>query len=250
MLSELVESIRQFLETEISPFAPDSFAIIYGSSVRTRSLQSDLDVAFVLSKAIPGIQERAEVFIRELHDKHSLIIDQEVPFANKLVYTPSQVRNALSLSYFIDPLSNRCVVSPVRKEKDFLASAEVNGRLLLNALTTPHIVVGETERVSRFQELAGRQICLLSITLLLQDNEKISPDNSFAVLETGRSGEKGEMYLGYKTEYEDTRKALKELLLESYNGLARDGTLLKQGDGWTMLDDPIMNIQKGASNAR
>ncbi len=223
MHEQLLTDVRLFLQESILPSAPQSFAIIYGGSVYKKNSRSDLDIAFVLSENLTTLQPLIERFVKRLHRNYHLEVDEEVPYSNKLVYFPNDIIEAMKLECFID--NNTIHVPRVRKNRQFLESPEVKARLLLNALTTPHQIIGQSPYSDQLERLAARQMSLLALALTQSRGLSPTITNCLTVLEKGEDAERGELYLGYKTEYPAVRAALKTLLKSALHSLRDQGVL-------------------------
>lgn len=220
---EILASIRRFLQKEILPVAPGSFAVVYGGSIYKKRSLSDIDIAFVLSTNSVDIFKKAESFIKSIHEQYQLRTDEEVPYSNKLVYYPSEIKDAINLSCF--KVDDTFIVPAVEKSREFLQSSAIKQRLFLNALTTPHHIIGRSKYSRKLEQIAGRQICLLGLSLAKRRNLDESIENCILVLERGVNGEYGEMYLGYKMEYSAVRSKLEKIIDSAYKSLIKEGLL-------------------------
>lgn len=129
--------------TQILTALPQAdFAIAYGSHARGRTSQrSDLDVLFVLTHTPePGDIQRLVKHVKRLHIANGLGIDEEVAYAIKVWTTPREVQRALALDGFHD--GAEIAVRPVPDDPIYLNSDRFKARLILNALTTPHVFLG------------------------------------------------------------------------------------------------------------
>lgn len=119
------------------------FAVAYGSHARGRaSARSDLDLLYVFDEqpeptAIRDLVAR----VQRLHAAHDLTLDYEVAYDLKLWTTHAELRDALDLTGFTAP-GGKMVVSTVPTDPSYLNSARFKARLILNALTSPHVFLG------------------------------------------------------------------------------------------------------------
>lgn len=173
------------------------FGLIYGSFANgTRSSESDIDLFIALESFTHNDLIQIKKFIINFHEKNNLKIDNEVPFENKLMVSYNDVGEATKLKGFVFQ-ENKIVIPPVIKSRKFLDSKEVRLRLILNALTTPHIFLGNdyTQYMS-YKNLAEESIFSLSTSSLHQSLFNV--ENIVEALLRSENGEEGEMFLGYK----------------------------------------------------
>lgn len=183
--------VRSFLEGE------KYFCIIYGSSAFEKTLfESDIDVmifvddAFVTEKNI----EIATKKVIELHRKYNLPIDEEVPFAKKLL-VPFSFLESVLVGRGFKPEGVKLIVPDIIKSEEFLASKDLLARLCLNVMTTKSILLsGEFDTFYSFREMATEFIIAL---MLMNYNWIESFDDLVDKLYSDGTRE-GELYLGYK----------------------------------------------------
>lgn len=189
----------------------DHFVCIYGSYASGNYTEvSDIDMFFAVNDDYIYDPEVFKKFVIDLHMRHDLKIDNEVPYENKLVVSYGDIERAIALQAFIKE-GDRFRVPRVVKSKEFLSSSEIRWRLLLNALTTPHkFVHGNKERYENYREQAEQSLMILARGLSLSEGD--SCENIFETLVTGDDGEEGEGYLGYKKDREDVMAYLHALI--------------------------------------
>lgn len=212
--------IRQKLFQELSSFSEkhfgerDHFVCVYGSYASGHHTEkSDMDVFIALEEHNVTDFEKAKDFLIDLHERYGLCLDDEVPYENKLIVSYEDVRKAVELRSFLTD-GTRYVVPLVKKEADFLTSPEVRWRLILNALTSPHVCVcGNGETYEAFKVGAETSIVCLARGLVEQKNA--TPGELLEALLSGPSEEEGEMYLGYKREREAVVRYL-ERIIDAY----------------------------------
>lgn len=187
------------------------FAVAYGSSAYGAAhAKSDLDI-FIATES-PNQHDRAVLtdLIIEAHTSHNLGLDDEVPYENKLVVSFDDVAQAIALTPFPSTENGR-FVPPVVKSEEFLSSHPVRLRLLLNALTTPHLLIGGDEAIyAEFK--AGAENAIVTLGTELSNSSSPSNEDILQVLLVGSRGESGEEYLGYKRDRAQIMDYLSELI--------------------------------------
>lgn len=184
--------------------------IIYGSNIYNCS-SSDLDVCIIINKYDKALQDEIIKITKKFHMLNKLKIDEEIPFENKLIYSKDEVLDTLEYSPFV--FDGKIIIKDIVKTKEFLGSAEMKKRLLLNILTTDHLTIGKN--TDEYERKALRIIfkTIKEYYLLTEvDVENILP----YFYKNPYTGAEGEMYLGYKKNRAEKemylRKKLGELL--------------------------------------
>lgn len=186
--------LESFLDTLLGE---NYYGCIYGSyAIGTNNEKSDVDL-FIASSVVDKTKfELINKFVVNYHQKNNLLLDEEVPYENKLFVEYKDVIEAVNLKGFI--LKNGSVTVPkIEKTKEFLTSKPVRLRLIFNALTTPHIFFGKNRRKYLInRQIAEKKLCFLSNNLLNQ--QPYINNTPLEILLNGPNGTEGEMYLGYK----------------------------------------------------
>jgi predicted nucleotidyltransferase len=212
--------IKQKLFQELILFAKkylshlDHFMYVYGSyGSEGYNNKSDIDLFVVAKEFNKKDFEKICDFVINLHICNNLVLDNEVPYENKLVVSYKDMESAIALKSFIKE-ENNYFIPTVKKNKTFLSSKEIRWRLLLNALTSPHVYLcGNKQKYFKFKDKAEKAIIILADGLTQEDNSTI--DDKINVLFSGVNNEEGEMYLGYKKEREEVVKYLRELIIRN-----------------------------------
>lgn len=210
-------NIKNSIFREITSFSKehlrhlDYFVLVYGSyaSGHYRNT-SDVDVFIVVEQYNNKDFTKSLNFLTDLHVRYNLKIDNEVPYTNKLIVSYKDVMHAIAL----DPFTHKeegYHIPPIRKSKKFLSSQEIRWRLILNALTSPHLFIyGNKEKYLSFKNDMEKSIVRLALGLM--GAQKPTVKNLTKILLTSAHGEKGEMYLGYKKERKEVVEYLKSLI--------------------------------------
>lgn len=232
-------SVSSEISTHFAPHIeenPQDFVCVYGSSVYSPDKKtSDVDLFMITNKSGKIALDPTIEFIRDLHIRHGRHLDEEVPYYNKIHYSAAEVEEAVQFSGF-DVSGASITVPPVRKEKSFLEGPAIKARLLLNGLTTPHVVIGKDfSHYHSARERAGEAVTLLAISLL--EREEFDVGILHDTLTTGKDGESGEMYLGYKTEYPLVKEHLQGVLSGAVERLAGQDIIHSTNEGFVIQRD-------------
>lgn len=208
VLKELISFLKeQFRERNF-------FVCVYGSYVSGHySETSDMDIFIAVEKQNADDFGKVINYFIALCARNNLKLDDEVPHKNKLIISYDDVQEALFLKPFIKK-GQRYHVPPVVKDRVFLESPEIRWRLILNALTSPHVCVcGDVKKYNIFK--ANAEKAIMQLAYGLSDAEVPTESEIIAVLLSGSNGEEGEMYLGYKKERQQIVRYLNKLILRN-----------------------------------
>lgn len=177
----------------------DYFICIYGSYVNGHADEnSDVDLLVASTDFTKRDLDNIKKFVISFHKKHNLSLDNEVPYDVKLLITYRELNDAINLKGFKYDKNGDLEIPKVEKNKDFLESYEVKLRLALNALTSPHIMLGnDNKSYERIKARAEKAIYKLANDLVGNKPNKTN-EAILNVLLYGQDTEEGEMYLGYK----------------------------------------------------
>ena len=182
--------------------------VIYGSNIYGVTA-SDLDVCLITDNISKELKEKLINLTIKFHNDNQLMLDDEVPFSNKLVYTKRDINKVFNDSPFYK--NGKTIINKIQKNKKFLSSCEMKKRLFINILTTDHITIGcSTEE---YEKQAFKMI----IKVVIDHFNLINPTVEELLMnlyENKYTGEKGEMFLGYKKNYKEKEKYLVEKLKE------------------------------------
>lgn len=198
-----MEKLSTLIIHEINNFAENYFndrkhaVCLYGSVACDASTdKSDIDLFIATDEVSKKDSDSIRNYIVDLHQRLGITLDDEVPFENKLVVTYEDVEMATSL-HGLEQNDGKIFIPPIQKNPEFLGSYEVRLRLLFNALTTPNVVIGnDAERLSILKEKAEYNLLLLALNNI--HRLYFSVQDLIESLLSGKEGEEGEMYLGYK----------------------------------------------------
>ncbi|MBN9737717.1 hypothetical protein PP1_022150 [Pseudonocardia sp. P1] len=131
-----------------------------------------------------------------LHHEHGLLLDTEVDHIKKIHATVRDVDSATSLRCFPLQANGEVDLPAVVPQSWFLNSDTFRLRLLLNALTTPHVFLdGDIGRFDQDRRAAERAVALLAMAA----SRSVSPSTRvlMRVLCVRSDGSAGEDFLGY-----------------------------------------------------
>ncbi|MDD2409672.1 MAG: hypothetical protein PHD03_03020 [Bacilli bacterium] len=170
--------------------------IIYGSNIYTAN-SSDLDVCLIINN---NFKNHTSNIIDEtilFHHENNLKLDDEVPFENKLVYSYEEIDIMLSNNPFYN--NGIYYIDDIVKTKTFLLSKLMKQRLLLNILTTDHLIINDNKNIINRYENKAWDIILDTIINFYYLNNPNENEILNLLYKNKYTNAEGEMYLGYKT---------------------------------------------------
>ncbi|MFE4971510.1 hypothetical protein ACFRAR_05250 [Kitasatospora sp. NPDC056651] len=214
------------------------YGLAYGSHADgSAHASSDLDLLFIGVEVLPP--ERLRALIRGvigLHRRHGLGLDHEVSYAGKLHATVDEVEEAIALGGFTVTPEGEVTVDPVVAEPWFLDSRLFKLRLVLNALTVPHVFLGgDVVAYGRHRGHAEQAVALLALSLVDED-EEFRIHDVLRALTGDPGGVCGEDHLGYD-EASGRSPALFSSLQRGMSPLMADGAVSTR-DGIHLRQDP------------
>ena len=209
------------------------YALAYGSHAHdTAGTASDLDLLFVGDQTLTAPALHALVTaVKSLHHRHGLAADEEVCYKSKLYATGPDVSAATALGGFDASEQGQLTATPVVVEPWWLNSRPFRLRLILNALTTPHVFLGgDLPAYRRHTQDAETAVALLALALV--GRSRFGLADAVAVLLDGPDGATGEDWLGYRP-----GPHLASLLHRGMAALAEHG-IVRFPDGTHLEQDP------------
>ncbi|HEX2144862.1 MAG TPA: hypothetical protein VHG10_10180, partial [Glycomyces sp.] len=176
------------------------YGIAYGSQATGfGSPTSDLDLLYVVGVDVAeSTKQRLADSVIDLHRRHGLVIDDEVAHEVKLTVTATEMSAALALAPFTGSDGQSLRVPVVVPTSGYLNSPEFKHRLVLGALTGPHLFLcGDLTRYRRDFDAAIRAVVVLTSAMLAHKPTTTGDDVRSALL-THPSGATGKDYLGYQ----------------------------------------------------
>ncbi|MEU7279040.1 hypothetical protein AB0A69_09715 [Streptomyces sp. NPDC045431] len=172
----------------------DGYALAYGSHATHPGPTSDLDLLYTGNQ--PLAHDRLAQLIddvKHLHAEHGLTLDEEVSYTTKLYATAQEIESAARLDGFTGVSD---YATPVGNPQ-MLNSPAFKRRLLLNALTTPHVfLTGDVHTYRRHVAEAERGCALLA--LRITGSGKIRLADATSALLSSPEGLTEKRFLGYR----------------------------------------------------
>lgn len=203
------------------------YGLAYGSHpAGTATLRSDLDLVFISPQPLAA-DELARLIdgICHLHRVHGFDLDTEVDYAVKVHASFTDVDLAVGLYCFDRDSQGHLTVPPVIVEPWFLNSRTFAHRLVLNALTSPHVFLGgDTAIYVQHCWRAEYALALLAVALF-GDTINLTLNEAVAAVIYGPEHVSGKDFLGYTC-----NRHLYMTLSRGLSRLARHG-ILRDLDG-------------------
>lgn len=216
------------------------FCIIYGSSAFEDALfESDIDVMIFLEDVFVT-EENKKIITKkviDLHKKYNLPVDEEVPFAKKLLIPFSFLDKVLAGEGFrVDGL--KIAVPDIIKSKEFLNSQGLLARLCLNVITTKSILLsGEFDIFYSYREAATEFV----ISLILSNYNWLSSFEEIVEKLYSDGAREGEYYLGYKKS-EALDFHLKHIVPIVGKKMLERGQIIAFNNGLTLSQNYLLKI--------
>ena len=164
-------------------------------------------------------------FIKEIHKKHGLKIDAEVPHEKKILVSLQDFEKGIR-GHGFEVKEGRVYIPEIKKTPEFLSSDEIVMRLMLNAITSKHIFVTGNKKYY----LEKRKQALENLIRLFMSAKNMQETTVNELVENiirKNKIEHGELFLGYK-DNQVIRKHLKRKFRIVLNNLANKGMMEKR----------------------
>ncbi|MET9428510.1 hypothetical protein [Streptomyces sp. NPDC003036] len=170
------------------------YALVYGSHAIHPRPTSDLDLLYTGNRPLAPDRLAQLIYdVKHLHAEHDLTLDEEVSYTTKLYATSAEIESAARLDGFIGVSG---YATPVG-DPQMLNSPAFKRRLLLNALTTPHLfLTGDVHTYRRHVAKAERGCALLA--LRIAGAGKIRLADATGALLASPEGLTEKRFLGYR----------------------------------------------------
>jgi hypothetical protein len=173
---------------------PGGYALAYGShATGTNRTASDLDLLYTGAGQLNGRElDQLIRAVKELHSRHRLDLDEEVPYQAKLYATLGQTKQAAEGAGFAMAQGAPSTI----RESWFLEGESFRMRLIFNALTSPHVfLAGNATAYRRHVTLADRTAARLAAAI--HGKTVITIAEAASALLSAPDGRSGKDYLGY-----------------------------------------------------
>ena len=169
--------------------------IIYGSNI-FEEISSDLDLCIVGENITEQEKWEIKEMVIQFHNSNKLKLDDEVPYNNKLFFSYEEIINVIIYNPFI--IDGKINIRKIQKDKYFLSSIEMRKRLIINILTTKHIMINcDTSKMQIAKNMAWDLI--LKVIIEYSSIKTLEPDVILKNLYyDSKNNVEGEMFLGYK----------------------------------------------------
>lgn len=146
--------------------------IIYGSNI-FEEISSDLDLCIVGENITEQEKREIKEMVIQFHNSNKLKLDDEVPYNNKLFFSYEEIINAIIYNPFI--IDGKINIRKIQKDKYFLSSIEMRKRLIINILTTKHIMINcDTSKMQIAKNMAWDLI--LKVIIEYSSIKTLEPD--------------------------------------------------------------------------
>ena len=202
--------------------------ILYGSSVFGIN-GHDLDMCFVSEKEIQKDEFDELIKITKYyHNKYKLTIDEEVPYRNKLVYPKEFIDNTLNNGPF-PIIDGRYQIPKIVKTPEFLSSVNMRKRLLLNILTTKHLLLTRNDKGIDDYVMKAYEY-MINVLLSYANIDDFTEEDLYKVfIQDPYTNDVGELYLGYKTNFKERVDYLKKMINISLKRMLENDELISNG---------------------
>ncbi len=196
-------AVRRFSAVARDVLPAPRAVLIYGSqSAGEGRAHADLDVLFLAPEpadsrrgAKGSVLDRLESALRDFSAHEQLTLDDEVPYHTKLLSNWDEAQDAADARAFTS--GGTLLLSPVRRDPDFLGSTRMRERLFLNVFSQPF--VGWTEdpgAVRSLQQRARFNLVRAAVSTLTSAGRSVDPDTVVEVLLRGHAA-------GHPVSYKD-----------------------------------------------
>ncbi|MFD4407634.1 hypothetical protein ACFWPH_33195 [Nocardia sp. NPDC058499] len=148
--TEALDAMRQ-AAVDVLPGHGPRAVVIYGSFGRMRQkTASDMDVLFVGEYDTAAVQRLTDAIIAYSRER-GLVLDEEVPYTNKVLVDWEELEQAASCAVF----SGSPRLIPIRRHPDFLSSRYMRARLFVTGVLAQRTLTW-SEDVARLEALRAR----------------------------------------------------------------------------------------------
>lgn len=172
----------------------EGYALAYGSHATRPGPASDLDLLFTGPRPLPGpALARLIDGVKRLHAVHGLTLDEEVGYASKLHATVREIEKATRLDGYLGVTDYAAPVG----DPEALNAPAFKLRLILNALTTPHVFLAGDIHQYRRQTVDAERGCAL-LALRITGARSTTLAQAADALLSSPEGLTGKHFLGYR----------------------------------------------------
>ena len=171
--------------------------VVYGSFGRhQQTSSSDLDVLFVGEKSLGAMESLTSALI-EFSRRHGLPLDEEVPYANKLLADWDELTAASSCEMFI----GQPRLTPVRRaDREYLASTYMRRRLFVTGVLAQRTLAWseDAQLLGRLRRRAGDGLVRAAIDDLQSRGAVLDAESVISYLTGEMDGIPADDWLGFE----------------------------------------------------
>jgi hypothetical protein len=193
--TEIMLAIRRFCSVEFHDSKESYFVMIYGSyAYKLVKPSSDLDIVFFTNSYSKERRDRIIAFIKQLHIRYGMELDNEIPYENKSLISYEFLLKACQGDGIIK--DGQWDIPEIEKNKQYLSSKELLLRFFMGVMMNPNILVaGNTTIYNAYRDMATRNLIRAVIYLNKRFHvSSVSLAKDFCV---STRGEFGDYYLGF-----------------------------------------------------
>lgn len=193
--TEIMLAIRRFCSIEFHDSKESYFVMVYGSyAYKLVKPSSDLDIVFFTNNYSKERRDRIISFIKQLHIRYGMKLDNEIPYENKILISYEFLLKACQGDGVIK--DGQWDIPEIEKNKQYLSSKELLLRFFMGVMVNPNILVaGNTTIYNAYRDMATRNLIRAVIYLNKRFHvSSVSLAKDFCV---STRGEFGDYYLGF-----------------------------------------------------
>lgn len=145
------EQIREEIKESVDKIMGEEsyLCVLYGSKHDVYDEKEDVDICVYAEELTQRQREEIAYEVEKLHKNYGLLFDSDMKYINKTSFSRTDVEEIKNNPPF-PVINNRLILAPVNFKRDFLDSAQMRLRLLLNIFTTNSILMyGDTNQFNR-----------------------------------------------------------------------------------------------------
>ncbi|MBL7059300.1 hypothetical protein ISS08_02510 [Candidatus Pacearchaeota archaeon] len=232
LIDKLKETYTSFFEEE------KHVTYLYGSQAYDMARNtSDLDLVTIVDNISPQKLENLISYVIDLHKKHGLEIDNEVPHEKKLV-VPFDMMNFAVEGRGFHYSEGKVIVPTLEKSEAYLSSNELMYRILLNTITGKTLLISGDQKLLEDYKNKGWDTMFRVMWNL--HNEELSVRDLVQKL-IGTPNRQGEAYMGYKDKAK-IREFLEHEVEKRLRDYEKKGLLWSKNERFKPIDEDFITL--------